>query len=46
MTYWLTKLDAVFKGTDEVRVRELDYLEGIVLFHVANPLIGLSLRIY
>lgn len=44
-THRLTKLDAVFQGTDEVWVRKLYHLEGIVLLHVPYPFVGLTLRI-
>lgn len=44
-THWLAKLYAVLQGADEVRVRELDDLEGVVLFHVADPLVGLALGV-
>lgn len=43
--YRLAKLDAVFQSTDEVRIRKLHHLEGIVLLHVPDPLVGLTLRI-
>lgn len=41
-----TKLDAVLQGPDVVRVTEFNQLQTVSLFHVLDPFIGLTLRVY
>lgn len=44
--YRSSKLDSIFKSSQEIRVRKLNHKEFPLLFHTFDPLVGLPLWVY
>ena len=40
-----SELETVFQGSHVIGVREFDHMQVVDLFHVLDPLVGLTLRV-
>ena len=43
--YWVSESDRCITDLEELRVRQLDYHQVVLLFHILDPLVALTLRI-